>query len=49
MSEIIKLPVTATMAKQSNGEYILATAEYAEISVDDFAVWLLGKLGVERQ
>ena len=37
MSQTIKLPIKARMELQPDGSYIMAAAEYADVSVDDVA------------
>ena len=40
------IPVRATMRRQSDGSYLMADAEYAELSADSVARFLLERCGM---
>ena len=41
MDKTMRIPVEATMSRQPDGSYKMVQAEYADISADDFAKFLL--------
>lgn len=46
-NQTIRIPVAATMRKQPDGSFEMVAAEWAEVTADSVARFLLQKFGVD--